>query len=591
MVSLTADRRAATCARPRRAAVVAPVFLSGVLLAASASHAGVKDDIGYTALADLLGASLPDGSGVVVMQVEAPVLIDQQAAWLPDPAIPELAGKNVIDVTGAAPGLYSGHAGGVARRLFGSSTSIAPGINTVYAYEANGWLGSNALRVGFAGPPLATSGRIGNHSWIGTADALDSEALRRLDWLIDTEEFVQVVGLSNGASNPPLLSAAYNVIAVGVTDGSHGAGTAGVDDLYTGDRSRPHLVVPEATTSAATPTVAAAAALLVEVAQAVPGLSTDPVSQSTTTDSGGLVYNASRSEVLKAALMAGAARRTANSTGADIVNYRQDPANQSPNGLDRRYGAGQLDVYQSFELLAAGEQNSAEDQPAGNGAVQQQGFDYDPAFGGGGGSNAQASYRLPVLSEDAEFSAALAWNLAIDGGNRFFFDGSAAPVDLDLQLLDITAGLPGVEIAVSNAGSDYNSENLWLALQGGRSYLLRVVRGNGQGSFQWDYALAWVLRELPDGDGDGVADPNDNCVLESNPDQADGDQDGFGDLCDADIDNNGIVNFADVAVLRAAFGTASASADLNSDGVVNFLDLAFLKSRFGQAPGPSGLAP
>ena len=163
--------------------------------------------------------------------------------------------------------------------------------------------------------------------------------------------------------------------------------------------------------------------MLIQAAQADPGLSDDPLVQSVNTDSGGLVYNASRSEVLKAALMAGAARRTANSGDDDIVDYRADPADHAPNGLDRRFGAGQLDVHRSYPVIAAGEQNSAEDQPSGNGEVELTGFDYDPAFGGARGSNAQASYRIPLLGNDLELTAALVWNLEIDGGNRFFFDG------------------------------------------------------------------------------------------------------------------------------------------------------------------------
>jgi alpha-tubulin suppressor-like RCC1 family protein len=95
----------------------------------------------------------------------------------------------------------------------------------------------------------------------------------------------------------------------------------------------------------------------------------------------------------------------------------------------------------------------------------------------------------------------------------------------------------------------------------------------------------------PDSDGDGVADPADNCTLVPNPDQRDTNSDGYGNLCDGDLDGSGgIVNFADLALFRSVFGTASPDADFDgSGGVVNFADLAAFRSFFGKPPGPSGL--
>jgi hypothetical protein len=41
--------------------------------------------------------------------------------------------------------------------------------------------------------------------------------------------------------------------------------------------------------------------------------------------------------------------------------------------------------------------------------------------------------------------------------------------------------------------------------------------------------------------------------------------------------------------MKSVFFKADALADLNGDGVVNFADLAMLKKSFFRAPGPSGL--
>lgn len=98
------------------------------------------------------------------------------------------------------------------------------------------------------------------------------------------------------------------------------------------------------------------------------------------------------------------------------------------------------------------------------------------------------------------------------------------------------------------------------------------------------------LRSI-DTDGDGIPDYQDNCLLAANPEQRDADGDGIGNACDADFNQDGTVNFADLSTFRSRFGTTDAAADLNGDGVVNFADLALFMQLFGSVPGPSALAP
>src|SRR5262249_24037059 len=99
-----------------------------------------------------------------------------------------------------------------------------------------------------------------------------------------------------------------------------------------------------------------------------------------------------------------------------------------------------------------------------------------------------------------------------------------------------------------------------------------------------------------DTDSDGVPDANDNCTLVSNADQRDTNGDGFGNACDADIDNSGVVNFGDLGLIKLAFFSQSGDppydpdAGFNGDGAINFTDLALVKSSFFGPPGPSGLA-
>ncbi|MDH5255560.1 MAG: dockerin type I domain-containing protein, partial [Gammaproteobacteria bacterium] len=95
---------------------------------------------------------------------------------------------------------------------------------------------------------------------------------------------------------------------------------------------------------------------------------------------------------------------------------------------------------------------------------------------------------------------------------------------------------------------------------------------------------------------DGVVDDLDNCTLVANPGQCDSDGDGYGNHCDADLNNNGTVNAQDSVLIRAALGQPSVGpvfnpADLNCSGSVNAQDNVLFRRLVGQPPGPSGLAP
>lgn len=106
------------------------------------------------------------------------------------------------------------------------------------------------------------------------------------------------------------------------------------------------------------------------------------------------------------------------------------------------------------------------------------------------------------------------------------------------------------------------------------------------------YGVRWA-----DGDGDGVPDTLDNCRDVANPGQQDANGDGYGNRCDADLDNNGTVTVADYGILRSVLGLpasaspTAAAADLDSSGRVTTTDYALLRGRLGTAPGPSGLRP
>jgi hypothetical protein len=100
-----------------------------------------------------------------------------------------------------------------------------------------------------------------------------------------------------------------------------------------------------------------------------------------------------------------------------------------------------------------------------------------------------------------------------------------------------------------------------------------------------------VLVDAPaDGDADGVADGVDNCTAAANPDQRDSDLDGFGNRCDGDFTQDGVVNWLDLGYMRVHFFTSDPHADLDGDGEVNYGDLAIIKAQMYAPPGPSALA-
>jgi hypothetical protein len=105
----------------------------------------------------------------------------------------------------------------------------------------------------------------------------------------------------------------------------------------------------------------------------------------------------------------------------------------------------------------------------------------------------------------------------------------------------------------------------------------------------WLLAADGTLSFPADGDGDSIRDSQDNCTLIANADQRDTDNDGYGNICDADFNNDCLTNKYDLAFMLHVFNSPNPRADLNGDGIVDTHDyIAFLHLR-GLPPGPSGL--
>jgi len=96
-----------------------------------------------------------------------------------------------------------------------------------------------------------------------------------------------------------------------------------------------------------------------------------------------------------------------------------------------------------------------------------------------------------------------------------------------------------------------------------------------------------------DTDNDGIIDTEDNCVDVYNPDQRDTNQDGYGDICDPDLDNDGDITSKDGDTIEALYGLTpenldwNPDADLNGDNEIEMPDVIIWMDMYGEQPGPS----
>lgn len=413
---------------------------------ASAVHGDWKDEIGYTRLVEEHGGSLERGVGVLVAIAEAFVGNN----YLPDVNNSQFSGKNFTDASGIPSGI-SGHATSVTSRFVGNTASISPGVTNITLYQADDWIG-RVLGYDSGADPAAQEFHIQNNSWIGTFSdkSIPTNVLQRVDYVVDRDDVLMLGGSSNsgGGAVPDLLGHGYNSLIVGRTDGSHGAGTT----TFNGSgRIKPDLVAPATSTSLATPTVASAAALLREK-----GAGTDAV----------------RSETMRAILMAGATKD--EFPGWDRTTTRP---------LDDRFGAGELNVYNSYQILEGGEFAASTAEPSF--AVGLSGWSYvgeiTPAETLFYNFQVDSGWELDALS------ISLNWNLKVvdlDPSAANFIP-SASLVNLDMRLFDSSSTFLGSLVDASLSPVD-NVEYLYLRGLSAGTYTLQI---NGNGTT--DFGLGW----------------------------------------------------------------------------------------------------
>ena len=299
-------------------------FVSAALLASAVAGLGQgSDPIGLQALRGF--DPTLTGTGVIVAQVEAnsgtgtaddyevnPNAVGQAASKF------EYTGSNgsTASVFPNKVGVESTHADEVGEAFYGdvnksNPEGVAPGVKEIDSYDGGYFL--HTIVPGL----MPINAKIVNESF--TADSIVDQSYDNYAAKYNTL-FISAVGNSGGIGSP---ASCFNGIGVAAYGSPSGTGPT-----YDG-RSKPDITAPGNATSVTAPLVAGAAADLLEAAERG--------------DAGaGTTADASDSRVIKVALLNGAIKPP------DWTHTGTAP-------LDTRYGAGILNVYNSYMNLRAGE--------------------------------------------------------------------------------------------------------------------------------------------------------------------------------------------------------------------------------------------
>ncbi len=509
--------------------LAALLVMGWLVFAPAPARADWKAEVGFTALRQRI-SNLPDGSSLNLLQVEAGFL--ETDHYMPDTALAQFDGIAITDITGV--GQPSWHATNVAAYFYGRTASMLPNVQTAGVYRSTEYL-QNSLKYLTAS---LTPGYVGqydviNHSWIQTGGSSTlATAAAKLDYQVRYSKVVVVAGLNNvelsngtwtGFDVPKVFGQSYNAITVGVSSGysSHGPSPLGT--------AKPDLVAPMDKTSWAAAAVSSAAGLLRANADAR-GTSdlSDP-------------------RLIKAQLMAGATKLgerpdvvvSWDGTTATIPAWQKGAAGSADDAsvpLDYYQGAGQLNIENAWDIIAAGA------QPVG-GVGLPTGWALRSVAAGGADR-----YFFDVHSPAESFSALLSWY----GDARRIGQSWTVDVDnLDLRLYAVepeSLALGG--LLQASLSSVDNVEHLWLTGLAPGRYALEVA-GAGR---EVEYALAWQS---------------------------------LGALLAGDAANDGVVDDRDLNVILGHWGAGPSAVwsdgDLNADGLVDDRDLSVLLGHWGDS--------
>ncbi len=417
------------------------------------------DTIGVTLLRTTV-ANL-NGSGIRVAQPEAE-LDTNGLQWEVNPAS-----------VGQSPGLFtwvstngtsanfpnnvgaeSGHADAVGYNFYGTSAGAAPGVQHVDNYQADYFYET------IVAGKVAIPARLVNQSFITTGDPPDQEVQQAYDDYIAQYGTLFCSSVGNGGQVYPPATC-YNGIGVGVYGASSSIGPT-LDD----GRSKPDIVAPGGATSFSAPYVSGAAALLLQAAARG--------------DGGADTNAASDSRTIKALLLNGAVKP---STWTHTYS--------AP--LDKMYGAGLVNVFNSYQQFAKGQ------QPANDTSLVATGAAHLPTGNPNNVSSPSGwDFRALTNTPSQDVVNHYYLNLPASSGSSFVFTatlvwekqlGLTNINDLDLFLYDTISGA----LMASSISTVDNVEHLYLTQIPAGRYDLQVLKNGAAKSLtpSETYALAF----------------------------------------------------------------------------------------------------
>lgn len=424
-----------------------------------------------------------NGSGIRVAQPEGwdPFTSPGTNTWEVNPSNPFVgqpislftytSSSGVANTFTNSVGLESGHANSVAQYFYGINHEEATNVAHVDCYDANYFIQVSEVNLLFTTnytaslPSTNIDDAVVNQSFsfgpqpTNIQDAIDT-AYDNYSAQYNTL-FVSAVNNGGQVCAP---GTSYNCIGIGAYGGGSSVGPT-IDN----GRCKPDLVAPASETSYSTPMVAGAATIMIQAAMRG--------------DGGGHTNNAADMRTIKALLLNGAVKPV-------------DWTNSSSSPLDARYGAGILNLFNSYQQLIGGQhgfsvsnsvtQGSPHPPPAITGTIHApSGWDFNSVSSSHTPANDGVTHYFFEISSNVDVTATLVWERQ---------NGQSSINKLALFLYDC-ANSNLVDCSTSVVD---NVQHIFVPQLPQGTYDLQVWKAGGTFvSASESYALAWEFSATP----------------------------------------------------------------------------------------------